>query len=131
MCSSDLWYCHSSIFYNVMQRLANAASGNAATNISSEFGPVFLGYPVVFAQAMPSGAPTTNLAGQFICHFGDLGKAATMGIKRGVTIAIDNSYGFNTDNVFFRATERFDINCHERGTASTGGPVIGIRCNPA
>lgn len=125
------WYVHSSIYYNVMQRLANAATGTSATNIAGAFGPTFLGYPVVFCQALTSGSPTTDLSGLFIAYFGDLSRSVTMGIKRGVSIAIDNSYGFNTDSVYFRATERFDINCHERGTASVGGPIIGVKCNPS
>lgn len=126
---SPRWYCHSSIYYNVMQRLAFASTGNTATNFNAGFGLTFLGYPVVFCQAMDSGAPTTDLSGKFICYFGDMSRAVTMGQKRGISIAVDNSYGFNTDSVYFRATERFDINVHERGTATTGGPIIGVKCN--
>lgn len=123
------WYCHSSIYHNVMQRLAFASTGNTAANFNAGFGPSFLGYPVVFCQAMDSGAPTTDLSGKFICYFGDMSRAVTMGQKRGISIAVDNSYGFNTDSIYFRATERFDINVHERGTTTTGGPIVGIKCN--
>jgi HK97 family phage major capsid protein len=123
------WYCHSSIYHNVMQRLAFASTGNTAANFNAGFGPTFMGYPVVFCQAMDSGGPSTDLSGNFIAYFGDLNRAVTMGQKRGITIAVDNSYGFNTDSVFFRATERFDINVHERGTATAGGPIIGLKCN--
>lgn len=123
------WYCHSSIYHNVMQRLGFAASGNSAANFNAGFGPTFLGYPVVFCQAMDSGAPTTDLSGKFIAYFGDMSKSVTMGQKRGITIAVDNSYGFNTDSIYFRATERFDINVHERGTTSTGAPLVGVKCN--
>lgn len=123
------WYCHSSIYYNVMQRLAFASTGNTAANFNAGFGPTFMGYPVVFCQAMDSGAPTTDLSGKFIAYFGDMSRSVTMGQKRGISIAVDNSYGFNTDSVYFRATERFDINCHERGTATAGGTIIGLKCN--
>ena len=123
------WYCHSSIYYNVMQRLGYAAAGNSAANFNAAFAPTFLGYPVVFCQAMDSGAPTTDLSGKFICYFGDMSRSVTMGQKRGISIAVDNSYGFNTDSVYFRATERLDINCHERGTATAGGTIIGVKCN--
>jgi HK97 family phage major capsid protein len=122
------WYCHSSIYYNVLQRLASAQAVNVA-NYATGMGPIFMGYPVVFCQAMDSGAPTTDLSGKFIAYFGDLSRAVSMGQKRGISIAVDNSYGFNTDSIYFRATERFDINCHERGTASLGGPIIGVKCN--
>ena len=122
------WYCHSSIYYNVLQRLGTAQAITQAS-YATGMGPTFLGFPVVFAQAMDSGAPTTDLSGKFIAYFGDLSRAVTMGQKRGISIALDNSYGFNTDSVYFRATERFDINCHERGTATTGGPIVGVKCN--
>jgi HK97 family phage major capsid protein len=122
------WYCHSSIYYNVLQRLANAQAVTPA-NYATGMGQIFMGYPVVFCQAMDSGAPTTDLSGKFIAYFGDIRRAVTMGQKRGITVAVDNSYGFNTDSVYFRATERFDINCHERGTATAGGPIIGVKCN--
>jgi HK97 family phage major capsid protein len=124
------WYCHSSIYHNVLQRLANAQAVNVA-NYATGMGPIFMGYPVVFCQAMDSGAPTTDLSGKFIAYFGDMSRAVSMGQKRGISIAVDNSYGFNTDSIYFRATERFDINCHERGTTTTGGPIIGVRCNPS
>jgi HK97 family phage major capsid protein len=124
------WYCHSSIYHNVLQRLANAQAVNVA-NYATGMGPIFMGYPVVFCQAMDSGAPTTDLSGKFIAYFGDMSRAVSMGQKRGISIAVDNSYGFNTDSIYFRATERFDINCHERGTTATGGPIIGVRCNPS
>lgn len=123
------WYCHSSIYYNVMQRLSMASTGNTVANYANGMGPMFYGYPVVFCQAMRSGAPTTDLSGYDIAYFGDLSKSVTMGQKRGISIAVDNSYGFNTDSVYFRATERFDINCHERGTSTTGGPIVAIKCN--
>ena len=122
------WYCHSSIYHNVMQRLGTAQAISQAS-YATGMGPTFLGYPVVFCQAMDSGAPTTDLSGKFIAYFGDMSRAVTMGQKRGISIAVDNSYGFNTDSVYFRATERFDINVHERGTTSTGGPIIGVKCN--
>jgi HK97 family phage major capsid protein len=123
------WYCHSSIYHNVMQRLGFASTGNTAANFNAGFGPTFLGYPVVFCQGMDSGAPTTDLSGKFIAYFGDMSRAVTMGQKRGISIAVDNSYGFNTDSIYFRATERFDINVHERGTTTVGGPVVGVKCN--
>ena len=47
-----------------------------------------------------------------------------MGSRRGVSIQVDGSRYFELDQLAIRGTERFDINYHERGTASVAGPVI-------
>jgi HK97 family phage major capsid protein len=83
----------------------------------------FLGYPVRFIQTLPSAA-ATNVK---IAYFGDLAMAATMGTRRGVTLRADESVYFAQDALALRVTERFDINVHERGTASVAGPIIALQ----
>jgi hypothetical protein len=55
--------------------------------------------------------------------------STTFGDKRGVTVATDSSIYFTSDAIALKATERFDINCHERGTASAAGPMIALKAN--
>jgi HK97 family phage major capsid protein len=59
-------------------------------------------------------------------YFGDAAMGSTFGDKRGVTIDTDSSVYFTSDAIALRATERFDINCHEVGSATEAGPMIGI-----
>jgi len=116
------WYVHSAVYWNVMARLQLAAGGNNVVDIGN--GPVmqFMGYPVTFAQCLPS---TVGASTKF-AYFGDLSMAATKGNRRGVTIAADSSRYFEFDQTAIRSTLRYDINVHERGTASVAGPMVSL-----
>lgn len=116
------WYVNSAVYWNVMARLQLAAGGNNVTDLGN--GPVmqFMGYPVTFTQALPGSiAASTKFA-----YFGDLSMAATKGNRRGVTIAADSSRYFEFDQTAIRSTLRYDINVHERGTASAAGPIVQL-----
>ena len=117
------WYIHKALYHTTMGRLQMAAGGNTVSDLGS--GPVmqFMGYPVRFIQTLPSAA-ATNVK---IAYFGDLAMAATMGTRRGVTLRADESIYFAQDALALRVTERFDINVHERGTASVAGPIICLQ----
>ena len=126
---SPKWYVHQSCWANVMQRLAMAAGGNTVANYEGGVGMSFLGYPVVVSQVLQSGGPSTDISGNIFGYFGDMGMSTTFGDKRGVTVATDSSIYFTSDAIALKATERFDINCHERGTASAAGPMIALKAN--
>ena len=117
------WYIHKALYHSTMGRLQMAVGGNTVADIGS--GPVlqFLGYPVRLIQTLPSAA-ATNVQ---IAYFGDLAMAATMGTRRGVTLRADESVYFAQDALALRVTERFDINIHERGTATVAGPIIALQ----
>ena len=115
-----VWFVHSAIFWNGLARLQVAAGGNAVMDVGGGPQMQFLGFPVVFTQAL-SSAGTTGTTWGFI---GDLSLAATMGVRRGVSIASDPSVYFASDQIAIRSTYRYDINIHEVGTASVGGPII-------
>jgi HK97 family phage major capsid protein len=83
----------------------------------------FLGFPVEIAQVMNS-TTTAQTSTDGLCYLGNLDLAASMGSRRGVTIAVDASRYFESDQLAIRGTQRFDINIHEKGTASVAGPVI-------
>jgi HK97 family phage major capsid protein len=117
------WYVNKAVYYASMARLQIAAGGNAVSDLGN--GPVmqFLGYPVRFINTLPS----TAASGTKIAYFGDLAMAATMGTRRGVTLRADESIYFAQDALALRVTERFDINVHERGTATAAGPLLMIQ----
>jgi HK97 family phage major capsid protein len=117
------WYMHKAAFYATAGRLQNAAGGNSTIDLGNGPVPQFLGYPVRFVQTLPSTAAS---AAQ-IAYFGDLAMAATMGTRRGIELRSDASVGFVSDTIYVRATERFDIVVHERGTASVAGPLIALK----
>jgi HK97 family phage major capsid protein len=119
---SPRWFVHSAVYWNVLARLQLAAGGNNVTDLGN--GPVmqFMGYPVVFSQALPS---TIGSSTKF-AYFGDLSLAATKGNRRGVTIAADASRYFEFDQTAIRSTLRYDINIHELGTATVAGPMVSL-----
>ena len=117
------WYIHQAGWASSMLRLAAAAGGNTVREIQGGAQPQFLGYPVNLVNVMNSttGAQTST---DGLVYFGDLAMAATMGSRRGVSIALDSSRYFELDQLAIRGTERFDIVVHGTGTASVAGPII-------
>lgn len=118
------WYIHKTGWSLSMSRLANAAGGNTnETYAGGASETMFLGYPVRFAQILPS----TDAVSTIQCYFGDLGLSSTLGVRRGVTISADSSRYFEEDNIAIKGTQRVAINNHERGDATNAGPMIGLK----
>lgn len=118
---SPVWFMHSANYWNGPARLMSAAGGNNTLTLRDGSTVYqFLGYPVVFTQCM-SSAGTTATTWAF---FGDLSMAATMGVRRGLTMAADTSVYFANDQIGVRSTYRYDIAIHEIGTASVAGPIV-------
>ena len=118
------WYCSQVAYDLVFSRLAFAAGGNTVQNINGAFGPSYYGYPIVVSQVLPTA--TTDISDTAMLLFGRLDLAATLGERRGVTIARSNEIKFVEDQIAIKATERIDINVHDVGDASTAGPIVAL-----
>lgn len=120
---SPRWYVNSQVFYDSMGPLQTAAGGNTVENLAS--GPVmrFLGYPVVFVEALPN---TTSASTKF-AYFGDLAMTCVMAEKMGMTMAADSSIYFKEDAQAIRWTEHYDIVVHDIGTASAAGGIVAVQ----
>jgi HK97 family phage major capsid protein len=122
------WYCSPTFNDSVMQTLITALGGTTASDVVNGARAMFLGYPVVLTEVMPTEPADSQVA----CLFGDLRKAADFGDRRQTTITFatsgmcDGVDLFSTDQVGIRGTERFDINVHDVGNATTAGPVVGL-----
>ena len=117
------WYVSRVGWANSMLRLAEAAGGNTVAQVAGGAPLQFLGFPVVISQVMNS-TTTAQTSTDGLAYLGDLRLAATMGTRRGIEIAVDPSRYFEFDQLAIRGTQRFDLNVHEKGTASVAGPVI-------
>lgn len=119
---NPVWFVSKPVFWNVLARLQLAAGGNNYVDLGN--GPVlqFMGYPVAFSQVLPK---TIGASTKF-AYFGDLGMASTLGLRRGLSIAVDGSRYFELDQIAHRSTMRWDFNCHERGDASNAGPIVSL-----
>lgn len=119
------WYISNVGYFASMARLQMVAGGNTVADIGN--GPVlqFLGFPVVLAQVMNS-TTAAQVSATGVCYLGDLNLAATLGNRRGIETQILRELYAATRQVGIITTQRFDINVHERGTASAAGPILSM-----
>lgn len=123
------WVCHKTFAHTVMQRLALAAGGTTSTEIVNGASTMmFLGYPVVVSQVFPS----VEANSQIPVLFGDLSLGAMFGNRGQETIAfsteatVGGESMWERDQIGVRGTERFDAVCHDYGSNSTAGPIVGL-----
>lgn len=123
------WYMHKSFYHSIPAVLLTAAGGNTISDIQGGVRkPMFLGYPVEFAQILP----TVWVANQIFALFGDLSLAASFGDRRSTTLFTDPYSLTASDQTQIRGTERFDINVHDVGNASATaslrvpGPIVAL-----
>lgn len=119
------WFISRAGWAASMLRLANAAGGNTSREIEGGVQPMFMGFPVVWAQVMNSTL-TAQTSTEGLAYFGDLSQAATLGDRRQTSIRASDQRYFELDQIGILGTQRFDINVHERGTASAAGSIISL-----
>lgn len=119
------FYCSQVCFSLVFERLVQGAGGNTINDLAAGATLRYMGYPVVIDQTLPAGA-ATDYDSVAMFFFGDLSMAATLGNRRGTTVAISSDRYFDTDQIGIRGTERFDIVVHELGDGTTAGPIVGM-----
>ena len=120
-------YCHKSVYHGVFERLAFGVGGVTATEVANGNAPKFFGYPVEFAQVLPTlAAITTTGAGATFAYIGDLSQGCYFGDRRSTSVAFSDSAlnTFEQDEKAVRGTERFDIVCANVGGSTASGAVI-------
>ncbi len=122
--SKPKWYISQQGWANSMQRLLDAAGGNTLVSLAMGAEKTFLGFPVVINQVLPSAL--TGTTATTACYFGDLKQGVYFGSRRGVNVQVDPSVYFTQDALAVRATERYDINIHDTGTATEAGGIIKL-----
>lgn len=118
-------YCHKSVYHNAFERLAMAAGGVTAAEITAGVQPRFFGYPVEFVQVM-TAAPAAD--GNTFAFIGDLSQGCYLGDRRSTAVAFSDSAlnAFEQDERVVRGTERFDIVCANVGDSTASGAVIKL-----
>lgn len=126
------WVMHRSFYYETVEKLIQASGGVPAAEVregNRRPRPLFKGYPVEFSQVMPS----TDANSQVAALLGDFKLAGCFGDRQQDEIVFSEHATVGGESVFernqvaIRGTERFDINVHDVGTASVGGPVVGLQ----
>lgn len=124
------WVCSSAFYHNVMEKLALAAGGTTATEVVNGIPRnKFLGYPVEISQVMPVAEANS----QVCALFGDFSLGASFGDRQKDEISfsehatVGGQSLWERDEIGIRGTERFDVNVHDIGTATTAGPIVGLQ----
>ena len=102
-----------------------AANGTLPSDIAAGGGLRFLGCPVVLSNVMNS--TLTAQTATDIAALGDLRLAVRFGDRRQMTLSATDQRYWDEDQVAIKATERFDINVHSKGTATAAGAVMVLR----
>lgn len=128
------WLVHKTFYWAVMQKLKYAAGGNDTANLSAGTPQTFMGYEVVYSQVMPK---VTGVS-QICAYLGDFTLGVDFGDRKGteITFSKDATVGgvnaFETDQMFIKGVERFDLNVHDVGNQSATaasrqpGPIVGL-----
>ncbi|MBB4422309.1 HK97 family phage major capsid protein [Bradyrhizobium sp. CIR48] len=120
------WICSQYAYAITLCRLAATSGGIVVMpNEAGRLVPHFMGFPVVVCQSLPQ--VNTSLSGNVMLLFGDMKLAATLGERRGITLArSEHGQSFAEDNVLYKITQRIDISVHDLGDNTTAGPVVGL-----
>ena len=119
------WYISPAGYGSSMLRLMMAASGNNRADVAAGANLQFLGFDVVLVHPLESRLTGTGNA--VACLFGDLSQAATMGVRREVSIKTDASRFVEFDQLLTFATARMASVAHDLGTTSVAGPIVALR----
>ena len=121
------FYCHKQTYAEILCNLAASASGaGLAETFTAKRVPQFLGYEVVFVQAMTKSSGGSFTTNDHMLYFGDLSQAVYLGDRRSTTLAFSDSAdsAFEQDEISVRGTERVSIVATNLGTASVAGSVV-------
>lgn len=120
------WFISKAGWAASMLRLIDAAGGNSWRDLATGKRELqFLGYPVVIVQVMNSTL-AAQVSATNVVLFGDMNQAATFGNRRGISVFPSEHRYMEFNQIGVRGMERFDINFHERGTATVAGSIISM-----
>lgn len=124
--------CHKSFYYTVMAPLTLSLGGANKSDAETKAGAMYRGFPVKFVQVMPNVTPADNSVTDTPLMLGDFRMAGLFGDRRQITIdftrdaTLDGVNTFEEDQIGVKGTERFDVNIHDGGDASTAGAYVGL-----
>ena len=121
--SGPRWYMSKTAYWNSARRLMNAAGGNTIETLGGMFEPMFMGYPVTYAQVMSAGAAVST----HVAYFGHLELGATLGTRRGVSFAVSTERYFETRQLGIMVDQKVAINVHEDGATVRTRPIIALK----
>jgi HK97 family phage major capsid protein len=110
----------------VFGRLTDAAGGNSKSDLGAGMPEQWGGYPIVTSQSMPKTLGSTDYNGVAMLLFGDLRMGVVLGDRRGMTMIVDPYSLSSYQQTKIIHSERFDLNCHGVGDATSAGPICAL-----
>lgn len=123
------FYCSSTAYATVFERLAVSAGGNTMQTINGMWTPTYLGKPIEVTETMFADDGATAGNDQAMLLYGDLSQCGTMGERRGITMKTSTEVKFLEDQIAIKGDERIDINIHDVGSTTVKGPVAVLYGN--
>jgi HK97 family phage major capsid protein len=117
------WYMNKTAYWNSARRLMNAAGGNTIETLGGEHEPMFMGYPVTFAQVMSTGTAVSTI----VAYFGHLELGATLGTRRGISFSVSTERYFETRQLGIMVDQKIAINVHETGDTVRTRPIVALK----
>lgn len=111
----------------VFDSIMAAAGGNQNVQLANGQPVSYMGYPIITSEKMYAPATAATAANGLVpILFGRFDIGVSMGVRRGMTVAMSDQRYFELDQIAIRGTERFDIAAHNANPGTTVGPIVGL-----
>lgn len=120
------WLCSGEFAASVFDRLKAIAGGNRVDTLGEAPNDMYLRYPIVTSEAMPTGV-TTDYTNKVMALFGRFDMAASVGSRRGIEAQTLVERYAEFDQIGLKVTERFDFVAHDLGSTDPTSPISGGR----
>lgn len=117
------WFVSPTASDMIFQRLGGEAGGATMIERGGVLMTAYAGYPIVVVESMTA---QDDMTGQVMALFGRMDKACAMGLRRDLSIKVDDLTFARYDQLAMYCTERFDLVAHDIGDASNAGALVAL-----
>ncbi|MBM3273215.1 phage major capsid protein [Candidatus Kaiserbacteria bacterium] len=117
------WFVSPTAADQIFQRIGGEAGGVSMIELGGVLMTQYAGHPIVVVESMPVA---DDMSGKVMALFGRMDKAAAMGVRRDLNVRVDDVSYARYDQVAIYATERYDVVCHDIGTAAAAGALVAL-----
>jgi HK97 family phage major capsid protein len=123
----SVWLCNPFTKAAVFDSIMAAAGGNQNAQLAAGQPATYMGYPIITSEKMYGPATASTVANGLVpILFGRFDIGVSMGVRRGMTVAMSDQRYFELDQIAIRGTERFDIAAHNANPGDAVGPIVGL-----
>lgn len=109
----------------ICDRLGQAGGGSSIVTVSAGQLTAYNGIPIVITNKLSNNV-ADDLSEAIMVLYGNMSQACVFGDRQSISVAVDKSRYFDSDETAVRITERIDVVYHDRGDATTTAAVAGL-----